>query len=296
MQITYCLLSDIHANHTSLKIAFEIIDKLGVDKTICIGDVLGYGGAPNEVISFLRKRRIQTILGNHDFYFLFEMVKAGMKPKCTILQDLVQIWKKMLFRPPADELIKWELQKTTKTNMEWISRLPIALKSSNNELFAIHGAPTLSARNYPKIKLEDYFFSLMKYLFPWEMWEIALHSQMQPANTMIVGHSHIQFAQQTKKGAIEESKVLYPCLMKFNEFPVSMKITSADPLVINPGSIGQSRDEVHAPGFATITFRGKKTKIITWYRYTYPFQDFLDYLEKVNAPKSILGKSFWGLD
>ena len=224
------------------------------------------------------------------------MIKAGIKPKCTILQDLIQIREKMKFRPPADEIIKWELKKTTETNMKWISMLPVALKTADNELFAIHGAPALSAHNYPKIKLEDYFYSLMKYLYPWEMWELALHSQIQPTNTMIVGHSHIQFAQQTKKGSIAESKVLYPSLMKFKDFPVSMTVSSKDPLIVNPGSIGQSRDEIQAPGFATITFYGKNKKIITWYRYNYPFQDFLDYLEKANAPKPILEKSFWNID
>ena len=64
-------------------------------------------------------------------------------------------------------------------------------------------------------------------------------------------------------------------------------------VLINPGSVGQSRDEIDAPGFATITFQGKKKRKVTWYRYKYDFDEFLNKMKSKNAPPEIFEREFW---
>jgi predicted phosphodiesterase len=63
----YAIISDIHANFDALKTVLEDIDKSGVDRTVCLGDVVGYGAEPRECIAALRERQILTIAGNHDY-------------------------------------------------------------------------------------------------------------------------------------------------------------------------------------------------------------------------------------
>ena len=60
------LISDIHSNTEALKAALEYIDELGVDKIICLGDIVGYGAEPNECCELIRKHADIALLGNHD--------------------------------------------------------------------------------------------------------------------------------------------------------------------------------------------------------------------------------------
>lgn len=59
-------ISDIHGNIYALMKALEDIDEQKVDKIICLGDLVGYGPHPNEVIALIRRREIPCIKGNYD--------------------------------------------------------------------------------------------------------------------------------------------------------------------------------------------------------------------------------------
>lgn len=60
------IISDIHANLEALTKSLELIDHMGVDEIVCLGDVVGYGANPNECIEVLRERCSFILRGNHD--------------------------------------------------------------------------------------------------------------------------------------------------------------------------------------------------------------------------------------
>lgn len=60
------ILSDIHSNIQALTKAFEVLDELGIDEVYCLGDIVGYGGNPNECVDLVRARITKCVLGNHD--------------------------------------------------------------------------------------------------------------------------------------------------------------------------------------------------------------------------------------
>ena len=60
------VISDIHGNIYALMKALEDIDEQRVDKIICLGDLVGYGPHPNEVVALIRRREIPCIKGNYD--------------------------------------------------------------------------------------------------------------------------------------------------------------------------------------------------------------------------------------
>ena len=62
----YALLSDLHANLEALRAVLARIETCGVDKTICLGDVVGYNANPNECVELIREHAIPTVCGNHD--------------------------------------------------------------------------------------------------------------------------------------------------------------------------------------------------------------------------------------
>src|SRR3569833_4789364 len=60
------IVSDIHANIEALQASFEAMDAAGVERTICLDKMGGYGASPIEACSMVRSRAAHTILGNHD--------------------------------------------------------------------------------------------------------------------------------------------------------------------------------------------------------------------------------------
>lgn len=150
----YAIISDIHANLEAFCAVLEKIDEIGVDQTICLGDVVGYNANPNECSNLIREREIQTVLGNHD----------------AVACSIEEPWG---FNPVALAAALWTREQLTDDNLEWLRGLPDVL---NFESFAaVHGAP--KNRN--------------TYLFTWE--DILPHLSFldeQNCNICFIGHTH----------------------------------------------------------------------------------------------------------
>lgn len=59
-------ISDIHGNIYALMKVLEDIGEQRVDKIVCLGDLVGYGPHPNEVIALIRRKEIPCLKGNYD--------------------------------------------------------------------------------------------------------------------------------------------------------------------------------------------------------------------------------------
>lgn len=62
----YAFLSDIHGNRQALNAALTDIQCREVDEIVCLGDIVGYGPAPAEVLSTVYRQVNHIVLGNHD--------------------------------------------------------------------------------------------------------------------------------------------------------------------------------------------------------------------------------------
>jgi diadenosine tetraphosphatase ApaH/serine/threonine PP2A family protein phosphatase len=58
------LIADVHANLTALEAVFAALP--AVDEIWALGDHVGYGPDPSEVLALLRERRAFLVAGNHD--------------------------------------------------------------------------------------------------------------------------------------------------------------------------------------------------------------------------------------
>jgi predicted phosphodiesterase len=275
-----------------LKIALEELESLAVDYILAAGDIVGYGGAPNESISLLNKYKVKCVLGNHDFLYMVEMIKNNLESNWPLVEDLKKTIDIMKFRPIAEEMIHWQLRRLTPKHRHWIGSLPLTLTTVDKQVSLIHGSPPLSMKKSSKIEFQDYSYSLGKYLFPWNDQELSIACYLQPTPVLVVGHSHMQFAHQARSFNERPIKASHPCIMKFSDFPITEEFLHKAPLLVNPGSIAQSRDEIFAPGFATLTLKGQK-KIVSWYRYKYPYEEYEEYLKKHSAPKNVIDREFW---
>jgi predicted phosphodiesterase len=100
----YLILSDIHANVTALEAAIEAV-KGRWDRIACLGDLVGYGPDPNEVVDRVKAMGATVIRGNHD--------RAG----CG-LADAED------FNPVARSAALWTREQLRPENLEYLRQLP----------------------------------------------------------------------------------------------------------------------------------------------------------------------------
>lgn len=62
----YAVISDVHANLQALEAVLKDAASQGVEKIVCLGDVVGYGPLPAETLRRVRSAAETVIAGNHD--------------------------------------------------------------------------------------------------------------------------------------------------------------------------------------------------------------------------------------
>jgi predicted phosphodiesterase len=115
----FLILSDIHANRTALDAVLAAAEGRW-DRAVCLGDVVGYGPDPNEVVDRLKVLNAVTIRGNHD--------KAG-----SGLADAQD------FNPVARAAAMWTLQQLCPENLEFLKQLPAGPLELDG-ITLVHGA------------------------------------------------------------------------------------------------------------------------------------------------------------
>jgi len=64
--VKYAIISDIHANLQALENVLRDASSRGVERFVCLGDVVGYGPQPAETLRCIRETAVITLAGNHD--------------------------------------------------------------------------------------------------------------------------------------------------------------------------------------------------------------------------------------
>ena len=84
----YAVITDVHSNIFALQAALCEIDKLHVDKIICLGDLVGNGFYPDETVSLIRERGdIACVKGNHDLFANFDLSSySGGDPRVKMFR------------------------------------------------------------------------------------------------------------------------------------------------------------------------------------------------------------------
>lgn len=158
-------ISDIHGNYAALKAVLHDIDAQSIDKIYCLGDLVGYYSQINEVINTIRKRRIECIIGNHDYAMIHNGGIIERSQTCT------------------DVLLK-QLTYITSENLAFLSSLDsyITIQLDNYSIFAVHGGLNDYVDEYISELSEDYFKILDKSI-----------------THVITGHNHLPIVERYGK-------------------------------------------------------------------------------------------------
>jgi diadenosine tetraphosphatase ApaH/serine/threonine PP2A family protein phosphatase len=154
------VLSDVHANVQALQAVLADVDELAPDEIWCLGDVVGYGAAPNECSALVRERAGLSLCGNHDLAVVGKL-------------DLAE------FSGEAAVAARWTQTVLDPTHRAWLESLEPQATRPGVELF--HASP--------RDPVWDYVLSE----------QIGLESlELTTAPLVLVGHSHVALALSSR--------------------------------------------------------------------------------------------------
>ena len=162
------LMGDIHANLPALTAVLAHAELNGAEEFWNIGDFIGYGPFPNEVIDQVRKIRSLSVIGNYDRKVLRFSEKATN-------------WRKNKL-PDKFIAFKWAFEQLTPENRIYLSNLPETLQFTRGkwEILITHASPDDPKEhlypNTPNARLREL-------------------AQNHPVDIIVCGHSHQPFAR-----------------------------------------------------------------------------------------------------
>jgi len=98
------IISDVHSNAEALAEVVRVLGEQGVDRVVCLGDVVGYGASPNECCAAVRRIAEVTLLGNHDaavagrmdYSFYYDAARIALDWTAARLDPAHAAWLKTL--------------------------------------------------------------------------------------------------------------------------------------------------------------------------------------------------------
>ena len=162
----YAIISDLHSNLEAVNAVLEYAEKLGVEKYICLGDVVGYNANPKEVLDIVRDLQpVAVIKGNHDEYVSQEAELVG-------------------FNLQAAQAVQWTREQLSDNDRQWLAALPLI-----KNIYLLNTTLVHSTLDSP----ESWGYIFDKYYA-----ENSFSCQRLPY--CFIGHSHVPFAYEQVGG------------------------------------------------------------------------------------------------
>lgn len=173
-QIT--VFGDIHANLPALEAVFTDMEERGLAANLyCLGDLVGYGVWPNEVIAAIRERNIPTIMGNYDLGVGQDSDDCGCAYRTPEARAL------------GERSIAWSNAHTNAENKAYLRQLvdSIPLRLGDLKVLLVHGSPR---------RVNEYLYEAR----PESSLERLL--DLAEADVLVCGHTHLPYHRVLASG------------------------------------------------------------------------------------------------
>lgn len=164
------ILGDVHANLEALEAVVQEGRRLGVDRWVQTGDVVGYGADPSACIRVLQDLGAVVCLGNHD---------------AAVLGTLATDY----FNPYARAAVEWTREQLTAEELDYLGQLPLVVEDPVFTL--VHGSLHEPERF-------GYVASPV---------EAAESLERQTKQLCFVGHTHVPAVFGLPRGGEEEDRM-----------------------------------------------------------------------------------------
>ena len=200
----YLILSDVHSNLEAMRAVMAHASRKRRDGVLFLGDAVGYGAAPNQVVERLRMMGnvVRSVRGNHD----------------RVVLDPTQ--GAVFFNNHARRAAAWTAELLTGANQRWLESLPVGPREVEAGLEICHGSPADE---------DEYLFTEP---------EAQLAYGATEAKVIFLGHSHVPCVFELTEQGGRQSVV--GVLLRGSRVVIDLDPTRR--YLINPGSVGQPRD------------------------------------------------------
>ncbi|MEO0512223.1 MAG: metallophosphoesterase family protein [Planctomycetota bacterium] len=217
------VISDIHGNLEALTVVMADIRRRGVDRVICLGDIIGYGPDPLACVDLVRDQCAWSLMGNHDFGVLYEPTNFNPGAQAAAY------WTREQFDAEPD-LAK------RKARYDFLGRLRVRVVETQPD----SDLPFLFVHGSPRRPINEYVFPEDPANAPDKLEQIF----ERVPHRVACGHTHVP-------GVFTEEPDFYPP----HELTDAAFDLAADPalahgsrdgvaskVILNVGSVGQPRD------------------------------------------------------
>lgn len=200
----FAIISDIHSNLDALLAVLEDFEEQGIERIYCLGDLVGYGAYPMEVIDVAMQNFVWVLRGNHDDAVTYKIPKNFNETAAqAVFWTRDRLKPRLYSRPHAFD--RWEFV-----------RKKLRDKVRIGEMAFGHGT------------MDSYFI----YIDSVEHAGEAFGAFPPEVKVLFVGHTHIPCVWEK-----DHKEVLFHKYDAQNLPPMRK-----NPLIINVGSVGQPRD------------------------------------------------------
>lgn len=258
------ILSDIHANLVALETVLNAVQGR-YDAIWCLGDVVGYGPRPNECVEIVRDRAALCVMGNHDW--------AALDRPGINVDD---------FNPQARQAVLWTRQQLTPDNLAYLNQLPdepVRPKGAR-DILVTHASPREPVWEYvltPSVAMENF---------------AAFNESI-----CLVGHTHKpavfrwSLHARVQAGPSSYSPASVDMLQPQYGSSVALTTSANVRLIINPGSVGQPRDNDARAAYAILDLSS-----MTWRpeRIAYPVELTQGQMQEAGLPRRLIDRLSFG--
>lgn len=206
------VVSDIHGNAQALRTVLADIADRGVEKIVCLGDIVGYGPDPLECVDLVREKCAWALMGNHDFGVLYEPTNFNPSAEASAF------WTRAVFDAEPDADLRAQ-------RYDYLGRLPVRkvenLLGNDTPVLAVHASPRRP---------------INEYIFPDDANDQPdkLEANFERFDRVaLVGHTHVP-------GVFSDEPDFYPPT-ELGDTRV-YKFLEGEKAIVNVGSVGQPRD------------------------------------------------------
>ncbi|MGB8890256.1 MAG: metallophosphoesterase family protein [Candidatus Korobacteraceae bacterium] len=243
------LLSDIHANIEALEACLAAAP--AYDRVVNLGDIVGYNASPNEVCERVRAMGCPVVRGNHD-------------RACSGLSSLAE------FNMVAAMSARWTQITLQPDHLDWLRNLPRGPLRPDEfpGLEFVHGSP----------RDED------EYVLNNTTAGVDFHLPGH-ADKIFFGHTHLQGGFVCRN---DKTQPITPQYASGNGVELCrIMLTAGERYLINPGSVGQPRDNDWRAAFAVYESNGDTSANVTYYRVPYDVQQAQSRIIAANLPERL---------
>ena len=252
------VMSCIHGNYEALNAVLSDIDTQKADKIFCLGDLVGYGPYPNQVVETIRSLDIPTCQGCWD-----EDIVEGLNScECSYPSVLAEKRGRLAH--------EWTNQEIYPETRAFLATLPMVVQEDN--LCFVHGSP----------------HSQHEYLLPDIHAFTALERVLSTgADVMFCGHTHVPYVRTLSEGTFQV-RINQPNVNdKAGHFVAPLK------RLINAGSVGEPR---HGHREATYVIYDTEAQDVALREVPYDYQKTCEAIIEKGLPPIFAWRLAQGLE